>query len=44
MQEDCLAPFVVNKSAGGGVGVWGEVMGPPVPALLSVFSIMDDGG
>lgn len=36
VQEDCLAPFVVNKSAGGR----GQVMGLPVPTLPSALRIM----
>lgn len=35
VQEDCLAPFVVNKSAGGR----GQVMGLPVPTLPSALRI-----
>lgn len=37
VQEDCLAPFVVNKSAGGGKG---QVMGLLVPTLPSALRII----
>lgn len=55
VQEDCLAPFVVNKSAGGrasanvcvcGWGLEGQVRrgGGAGPTLPSAFSIVADGG